>query len=117
MTPFEKVILKMLRFFKKKQHKSKTVFLDPLSDDYFDNPKMTSIDVYAKSINSIPININLANNVVRVRLINCQLKKMPIGITKLVNVTNIELSENDFYDCVMRLEKKGFLKRKSDEFL
>lgn len=26
-----------------------------------------------------------------------------------------ELSENDFYDCVMRLEKKGFLKRKSDD--
>ncbi|OHT14499.1 hypothetical protein TRFO_15170 [Tritrichomonas foetus] len=65
--------------------------------DFFNNPQLTSIDIHAKNVSTIPItNSDLVNRITKVRMVNCQLYQLPIGFNGLVNLTHIELLENNF---------------------
>jgi Leucine-rich repeat (LRR) protein len=67
---------------------------DEVDPRYYDRPGMKEIEFRTKSVAALVVRDDLVPNVTRIRLVDCALRQFPTGLTSYVNITTLDLSEN-----------------------
>lgn len=76
------------------RNNSRSSFLEPIPDTYYENPHLCSFDVYAKDIRSLPVKEELISRITKARFANCQLTALPSNLEEYPNIKILEIIEN-----------------------